>query len=390
MEDTMTSPVSLRVPKIAFSLLALVAAPALLTGCQQSLATPVGVPTPPTTTANTGAPAPTVAPAIAYDATSNAYYVANGFAGTVTVVNGTSNAVTGTITVGPAGTDLYSIAVNPVTDLIYVVSNQTGTLTVINGGSNQVTATVPAAGTLPVAVAVNAATNLVYVLGQGNLNVYAGANNAPAGSVAIAGTSYALAVNSTTNTVFVTNNGLGSVPVVTATGTTNVPQSGPWLTVINGATNAITSTVLQQGNLTGLAVDEMTNTVYGSNAAENLLTVIGEPVTPSSPQGTQWAIEASVMVGGTPGPVAVNPVTDMVYVGNTATDSVTVVNGSTNAVTTTIPLTATPTGLAVNAAGTPPVNLLYVAEPTSVAVINGATNTVSGTVPAVQTASAAQ
>ncbi len=184
----MTSPVLLRVPKIAFSLLALAVAPVLLVGCQQSLSTPVGVPTPPTTTANTGAPAPTVAPAVVYDATSNVYYVANGFAGTVTAVNGTSNAVTGTITVGPAGTDLYSIAVNPATDLIYVVSQQTGTLTVINGANNQVAATVPSAATLPVAVAVNAATNMVYVLGQGTLNVYNGANNAAAGSVAIPGT----------------------------------------------------------------------------------------------------------------------------------------------------------------------------------------------------------
>src|SRR5271163_1064847 len=103
MEDTMTSPVSLRVSKNAFPLLALVVAPAFLVGCQQSLSTPVGVPTPPTTTATTASPAPTVAPAVAYDATNNSYYVANGFAGTVTVVNATSNTVT-TIPVGPAGT----------------------------------------------------------------------------------------------------------------------------------------------------------------------------------------------------------------------------------------------------------------------------------------------
>ncbi len=180
------------------------------------------------------------------------------------------------------------------------------------------------------------------------------------------------------------------MPVTVGTTTTMAPQSGPWLTVINGATNTVASTVLQQNNLTALAVDETTNTVYASNAAQNLLTVIGEPVTPTSPQGTQWMTEASVMVGGSPGPVAVNPVTDMVYVGNTASDSVTVVNGATNAVATTIPLTAEPTGLAVNAAGTPPANLVYVAEPTAVAVINGATNTVTGTVAAVQTASAAK
>jgi YVTN family beta-propeller protein len=163
MEDKMTSPVSLRVPKIAFHLLALVVAPAFMVGCQQSLSTPVGVPTPPTTTATTASPAPTVAPAVVYDATSNVYYVANGFAGTVTAVNATSNTVTGTIPVGPAGSDLYSIAVNPVTDLIYVVSNQTGTMTVINGANNQVATTVPSAATLPVAVAVNSATNMVYV-----------------------------------------------------------------------------------------------------------------------------------------------------------------------------------------------------------------------------------
>jgi len=385
----MTSPVSLRVSKNAFPLLALVVAPALLVGCQQSLSTPTAVPTPPTTTATTSSPAPTVAPAVAYDATSNVYYVANGFAGTVTAVNGTSNAVMGTIAIGPAGSDLYSIAVNPVTDLIYVVSNQTGTMTVINGANNQVAATVPAAETLPVAVAVNSTTNMVYVLGQGaqqDLNVYNGATNALVGGVEVAGTTYALAVNSTTNTVFASSNGLGAVTAVTASGTSVVPQSGPWLTVINGATNTIASTLLLQNTLAALAVNQTTNLVYGSNAAENYLTVIGQPVTPTSPQGTQWAIEANVMVGGTPGPVAVNPVTDMVYVGNTATDSVSVVNGAANLVTATIPVTGSPTGLAANSAA----NLVYVAEPASVAVINGATNAVTATVAAVQAASASK
>jgi DNA-binding beta-propeller fold protein YncE len=385
MEDKMTSPVSLRVPKIAFHLLALVVAPALMVGCQQSLSTPVGVPTPPTTTANTGAPAPTVAPAVAYDATSNVYYVANGFAGTVTAVNATSNAVT-TITVGPAGSDLYSIAVNPATDLIYVVSNQTGTMTVINGANNQVATTVPSAATLPVAVAVNSATNMVYVLGQGtqqNLNVYSGATNALVGGVAVAGTTYALAVNSVTNTVFASS--VGTVTTAPATQTTPATLlSGPWLTVIDGATDAITSTVLQQNTLTALAVNQTTNTIYGSNTAQNLLTVIGQPVTPTSPQGTQWAIEANVMVGGSPGPIAVNPTTNTVYVGNTASDSISVVNGATNMLSTTptIPLTGAPTGLAANSAA----NLVYVAEPTTVAVING----VPGTAPEVQTASVAK
>jgi YVTN family beta-propeller protein len=244
---------------------------------------------------------------------------------------------------------------------------------------------VPAVGTLPVAVAVNSTTNMVYVLGQGtpqNLDVYSGATNALVGGVAVAGTTYALAVNSTTNTVFASS--VGTVTTVPATQTTPATLlSGPWLTVIDGATNAITSTVLQQNTLTTLAVNQTTNTVYGSNSAQNLLTVIGQMTTP---QGTAWASEANIMVGGSPGPIAVNPTTNTVYVGNTATDSVSVVNGVTDAVTTTIPLTAAPTGLAANSAA----NLLYVAEASNVAVINGATNAVSGTVAAVQTASAAK
>jgi len=87
------------------------------------------------------------------------------------------------------------------------------------------------------------------------------------------------------------------------------------------------------------------------------------------------------MVGGSPGPIAVNQTTNTVYVGNTATDSVSVVNGTT--VTATVPLTGAPTGLAANSAA----NLLYVAEAANVAVITGATNTVSGTVAAAQTTS---
>src|ERR1017187_3456712 len=109
--------------------------------------------------------------AVAGNPATNQVYVANSAcdsstcasAGTVTVINGTTNNTT-TVNVG---VDPIALAVNPVTNKIYVVNNcgsdltcsSLGTVTVIDGASNNTTTV--NVGAYPYAVAVNRVTNQI-------------------------------------------------------------------------------------------------------------------------------------------------------------------------------------------------------------------------------------
>src|SRR5579862_3343421 len=88
-------------------------------------------------------------------------------------------------------------------------------------------------------------------------------------------------------------------------------------------------------------------------------------------------VAATVAVGTQPFAVAVNPVTNQIYVVNYGGNSVTVIDGATNT-TTTLAVGSNPVGVAVN----PITNQIYVTNyySSSVTVINGATNTVITTV----------
>ena len=80
----------------------------------------------------------------------------------MTVIDGATNATT---TVA-AGTEPLAVAVNPVTNKIYVANRRSGNnVTVIDGATNATT-TVPS-GTHPEAVAVNPVTNKIYVANYG-------------------------------------------------------------------------------------------------------------------------------------------------------------------------------------------------------------------------------
>lgn len=88
---------------------------------------------------------------------------------------------------------------------------------------------------------------------------------------------------------------------------------------------------------------------------------------------------ATIPVGVWPIDIAVNPVTNFVYVSNRNSGSVTVINGATNAVVATIPAGPQAGGLTVN----PLTNRVFVRVccPAQLVEINGTTNTIAGTYP---------
>ncbi len=107
--------------------------------------------------------------AIAVNQATNKIYVANSGSNNVSVIDGATNTVTNVA----VGTNPQAIAVNPVTNTVYAGNFGSMDLTVI-AGSNNSTTTI-ALGHAPEAVAVNPLTNKIYlVCGDGSLLVMDG------------------------------------------------------------------------------------------------------------------------------------------------------------------------------------------------------------------------
>jgi YVTN family beta-propeller protein len=111
-----------------------------------------------------------------------------------------------------------------------------------------------------------------------------------------------------------------------------------------------------------IAVNPVTNTIYVVNSNSDNVTVINGATNAT----------ATVAVGEYPLSIAVNPVTNKIYVANSFGSSVTVIDGTTNA-TVTVPAGPNALSVAVN----PVTDKIYVANGNSggtVTVIDGATN----------------
>ena len=341
-----------------------------------------------TTTVSVG----TVPQAVAVNAVTNEIYVANYGSNTVTVIDGATNATT-TVSVGSGP---FAVAVNPVTNQIYVANLDGNTVTVINGATNATTTV--SVGSEPGSVTVNPVTNKIYVANTNpatnTVTVIDGASNATT-TVSIVGTPGSVTVNPVTNKIYVPNQSTsGTLTVIDGAtnattslsiedyllgvavnpitnqiyvGNTNLMNSNN-VTVINGATNAFTATVNLELNPNlnespgAMAINPVTNKIYVAQPNINTVVVID-----GATNSTTF-----VSAGTNPEPVAVNPVTNEIYVGNyESSNTVMVIDGATDA-TTTVNIGASPYTLAVN----PITNKIYVADYSSatVTVIDGATN----------------
>lgn len=166
------------------------------------------------------------------------------------------------------------------------------------------------------------------------------------------------AVNSTTNKIYVPNQCGNDA-------TCSYPYSQGTMTVINGATNNPAPVNVGYFPAT-LAVNPVTNRIYVANecgsdpacAGDGTVTVI---------DGVSNTVIATVTVGSEPYGVAVNSVTNTIYVANYCGNDVTcssysgtltVINGANNTVTTTVNVGARPAFPVVNSV----TNKIYVAN----------------------------
>jgi len=346
-------------------------------------------------------PAGTDPQAVAVNSVTNMTYVVNAFCtdtnggcpstGTVTAINGADNS-TMTVT---AGVFPYSIAVNPQTNKIYVANDcgndltceiPPGTVTVIDGATNN-TQTVNV-GVHPRSVAVNPVTNQIYVVNRcgtdptcgypyslGTVTVIDGATLSTT-NITVGHYAYYVTVNPVTNQIYVVN----------FCGNDGACNSAGTVTVIDGASNQVVSTVTVDFFPTFAAVNSVTNQIYAVNSCGNdvycfsvgTVTVI---------DGASNNVVATVTVQDAPFLAAVNSVTNQIYVSNGCGDdlcqslvgTVTVIDGGSNQVVNTVTVGESPHFVAANSV----TNEIYVVNTScydgtcqagTVTVINGANN----------------
>ena len=180
--------------------------------------------------------------------------------------------------------------------------------------AQQVIATVPV-GSYPQSSAVNPVTNKIYVANycgtdptcasQGTVTVIDGATDNTQ-SVNVGFYPVVVAVDPVTNTIYVVNNNCIDYP--------NPCAGNGTVTVIDGVTLA-TNTVTVGSYPYGIAVNPMTNQIYVAN-------VCGNDVTCSTYSGTVTVIDGvtlgatTVPVGANPYAPVVNSVTNQIYVPN--------------------------------------------------------------------------
>lgn len=171
----------------------------------------------------------------------------------LTVVDGATNHST---RVRVPGVHQWESAFDDVTGVLYLPSPNDNAVTVIDTHSRVVS--MVGTGDVPIAAAVNAATNRVYVVnyGSSDVTVIDGGSRRAVATVTVGRWPQQVAVNPLTNTIYVVNTHADSV------------------SVIDGRTNTVTATLPTGRGPWALAVDPVANMVYVANRLSDEVTVI--------------------------------------------------------------------------------------------------------------------
>ena len=224
----------------------------------------------------------------------------------------------------PVGVNPVEVAVNQVTHTIYVGNGGENTVSVIRGatcnathtsGCGQTAATVTV-GNNPLGVAIDQATNTIYVANSGENTVSVidgatcnGANSSGCGqhppTVTVGGGASLLAVDPATDTIYVGSFDDNTVSVINGATCNGTNTSG---------CGQVPPTVKVGAFPDGLAVDRASHTVYVSNGAETTISVIDGSTCNATDNSGCGQTPATVDVGGNPVELAVDQATHTVYV----------------------------------------------------------------------------
>ena len=232
-----------------------------------------------------------------------------------------------------------AVAVDPTTDTIYATSQDENNVSILNGATCNravtwgctVFAPTTTVGNAPQGVAADPATNTVYVT-NGNDDTVSVINAAVCDAFDRADCNRAwptfkvgnyaqdLRVDQATDTIYVVNAPDNTVSVV----------NGATCNATNSSGCGQTPALVHVGSVPyALAIDELTNTIYVVNTAENTVSVIDGATCDGSNTGGCSQAPPTIAVGNEPDGVAVNPRSDTIYVTNAGDNTVSVIDGAT-------------------------------------------------------------
>ncbi|MHA7965581.1 YncE family protein [Paenibacillus sp. CAU 1782] len=256
------------------------------------------------------------------------------------------------------GSTPYYVAINPIANKIYVVNYEfvdglnISSVTIIDGASNKTKKV--EVGESPGYIAVNPVTNKIYVLDSSNnsVTVIDGVSNETT-KVPVGEHPITIAINPVSNKIYVVNSGVHNSELnkyVEGTGS---------ITVIDGASNKTTTIAAATGvgAPSHIAVNPVTNKIYVTNGGRvNVDGSFDDEGSVSVIDGASNKTKATVKVGAGPRALAVNQATNKIYVANMLSDNVSVMDGATNKVIATVKAGSSPEDVAVN----PVTNKIYV------------------------------
>src|SRR2546428_3325657 len=277
--------------------------------------------------------------------------------------NAFADQVITTIPLGTPGSAFpWYLGINPNTNMIYVGQNGGNDLYIINGTTNTLSGTLTIGTTAigtpssTLQIAANPNTNKIYAINENvesaNLVVIDGSTKSIVTKIPVRDSIEGLAVNPNTNKIYV--------------GDLNFT-----VLVIDGLNNSIVAKIPVYSDPADIFVNPVTNKIYVAILHSAVVDVL---------DGSTNTMVNTIGVGVHPENVAVNSVTNRIFVGTAGTayenPNLYVIDGSTNNVITIIPKLGSPTEMALNQN----TNKVYVPYNYTISVINGSTNSVIGTV----------
>jgi YVTN family beta-propeller protein len=245
----------------------------------------------------------------------------NFYNGTVSVVDGASNAIIATVP--SLGDDPYGIAANPAGTRIYVVNSNSNDVTVFDASSNAAVATF-AVGQGPVWALASPDGARLYVTNytDQNVSVIDTADYSLKASISVPQAPFALALNPSGSRLYV--------------------ASHPYVYVIDTATNTEITQIDVGMQPTGLAYSASTDKLYVTNGNGDYVTVI---------DATTNAVLSTFAWPGRPFGIASSPSGDRVWFTSANNRQLSVIDTSTDAVENTIDLCNLPLLVAFNKSG---------------------------------------
>jgi YVTN family beta-propeller protein len=242
------------------------------------------------------------------------------------------------------GVDTYPIGIslNPSTKKIYVANEFSNTVSVVDIPTLKVEETINVED-FPYAIDSNVLNNRVYVTNRGSnsVSVIDGSTNSILYNISVEKSPIGIAVNPTASWIYVTNLDSGSV------------------SIIDGISNTVEKTMSLDGREGGagrgglpygVAVNALTNRIYVTDIGSNSVHVI---------DGRTNELISNVSVGMKPVSIAVDVRSNTLYVANFDSDDISVIDGATNQLVRNIPVGGDkPAGITFN----PISNKVYVSN----------------------------